>query len=112
MSRNDVEYKIGRSYDVTAINEISVSMRGFSFTCIYGQHVNGYYLAIPNWEWSCELAVLTDVLWNSESIEKMFGKVYDEDEKEWIPRFGEYTEPMSVALARAIKEDYLMQEEQ
>jgi len=56
-------------YKVSDCKEISVDYNGFSYVVIYGEHVNGGFFCIPNFQVGGELSSeTTDVLWNSESI--------------------------------------------
>lgn len=43
-------------YKVTAREE-NINCHGLSFLCVYGQHINGGYVAILNWGVSAELSV-------------------------------------------------------
>jgi hypothetical protein len=36
--------------------EISIDTHGLNFLCIIGQHINGGFVAIPNWSIAAELA--------------------------------------------------------
>lgn len=36
--------------------EISIDTHGLNFLCIIGEHINGCFVAIPNWSIAAELA--------------------------------------------------------
>lgn len=55
-------------YEVSNCKEISVNHNGSSYLVIYGEHVNGGFFCIPNFQAGGELGDKTDVFWNSESI--------------------------------------------
>ena len=48
-------------------NEISIDTHGLLFMCIVGNHVNGGFVAIPNWSISAELAK-NEKDWNEQQI--------------------------------------------
>ena len=48
--------------------EADVNAEGSSFHIVFGSHCNGNFLCIPNWHVGCELAKLTDIQWNLESL--------------------------------------------
>lgn len=43
---------------------------GYSYHLIYGKHLYGYYLVIPDWNIGCEMSHYNDVFWNKESLIK------------------------------------------
>lgn len=51
------------------IFEYSIDVLGFSYTFIYGHHVNGGFLCVPRWKWGCELSNFPNSL--SYNIEKI-----------------------------------------
>lgn len=51
-----MDYKIQRTYEVTKTQEFSVDWNGFNFLIIYGHHINGWFIAIPNWNVCVESA--------------------------------------------------------
>lgn len=50
------------------VKEESISVGGFSFLCIFGEHINGGFLAIPNWNICCELGDANDFAYNTNKI--------------------------------------------
>ncbi|MEA5085074.1 MAG: DUF6618 family protein [Lachnospiraceae bacterium] len=63
-------------YEVSNCKEISVNYKGSSYLVIYGEHVNGWFFCIPNFQVGGELSDTTDVFWNSPRI----GKALDDME--------------------------------
>lgn len=50
-----MDYKINSTHKVAA-QEFSVDWNGYTFLIIYGQHKNGWFIAIPNWNVCVESA--------------------------------------------------------
>ena len=48
--------------------EAEVLAEGYSFHILFGSQINGNFLCIPNWHTGCELAALSDIPWNLNSI--------------------------------------------
>ena len=48
--------------------EMILEARGYSFHLIFGSKMDGNFLCIPDWQFGCELASLTDKDWNLDSI--------------------------------------------
>ena len=55
---------------VQAYFETEVEYKGKSYTVIYGEHINGGWCCIPNWNIGCEMSGTDDVLYNRESLEQ------------------------------------------
>ncbi len=54
---------------VKIIFEDSVSWNGYSFLVIYGKHVNGGFIAIPDWQICCEASSFrNDIFYNKEQL--------------------------------------------
>lgn len=64
--------EIQREYKVFSAREISVDWNGFSFLVIYGRHVNGWFIAIPNWKICVEATEPTDHFYNEEKLAEAF----------------------------------------
>ena len=64
------DYKITYIGDsqVGNVHHIGISYGGNYYSVIFGEYVNGAFCCIPNWNVGCELADLSDVFWNKESI--------------------------------------------
>lgn len=67
--------EIQSDYGVFGVHEISVDWNGFNFLVIYGQHVNGWFIAIPNWNVCVESAEPTDESYNEEKLTKPFNNI-------------------------------------
>ncbi len=48
--------------------EATVTAGGSSYHILFGHQCNGMFLCIPNWKVGCELATLSDVFWNLNSL--------------------------------------------
>jgi len=69
-----MEAKIKREYEISNAHEISVDWNGYNFLIIYGKHINGWFIAIPNWEVCIEASDPTDTFYNSEKLAKALDK--------------------------------------
>lgn len=49
--------------------EAEFSFNGYSYNLIFGTHVNGWFLCIPNHRIGVELAHPSDRFWNQESLQ-------------------------------------------
>ena len=65
---DETTYKIQRTYGVTQTHEFSVDWSGFNFLIIYGQHINGWFIAIPNWNVCTEAGEPSNVAYNATKI--------------------------------------------
>lgn len=64
-----MEYTINNTYRVSDTGEISVDANGLNFLVIYGKHINGWFIAIPNHGISTEAAhPADDVFHNMEKL--------------------------------------------
>ncbi len=81
--------EIRNAYEVSNTHEISVDWNGYNFLIIYGHHINGWFIAIPNWEVCIEASDPTDTFYNSEKLAKALNKAN-----------------AGVELAKAIKEHW------
>lgn len=43
-----MRYKINNTYKVYNTQEVSVDVGDFNYLVIYGKHINGWFIAIPN----------------------------------------------------------------
>lgn len=67
-----MDYKIRKEYEVSQTREISVDCGGSNYLVIYGHHVNGGFIAIPNWNISVEAGDPVDVFYNTEKLVEKF----------------------------------------
>lgn len=65
-----MNYEIGYVGDmyIRNVHHIEISFNGNMYSVIFGYYANGGFFSIPNWECGGELAALSDVFWNKESI--------------------------------------------
>ncbi len=82
-------YKIIRTCELNEIHEISVDWNGYNFLIIYGHHINGWFIAISNWNVCVEASDPTDTFYNSEKLAKALDRAN-----------------AGVELAKAIKEHW------
>lgn len=65
------KYKIKSTYGVSETHEISVDWNGYNFLIIYGHHINGWFIAIPNWQVCTEAGHPIDNFYNTEKLSKV-----------------------------------------
>lgn len=63
-----IDYKIQATYSCEALKEISIDTNGYNFLIIFGKHINGYYIAIPNHNICVEAACGDDTFYNEEKL--------------------------------------------
>lgn len=68
-----MDYEIRNTYEVTKTQEFSVDWNGFNFLVIYGKHINGWFIAIPNWKISAEACEPSDACYNTDKLSTVFG---------------------------------------
>lgn len=57
--------------------EMEISARGSYFHLIVGNHTNGNYMCLPNWNIGSEMASMSDRFWNWERLKKAGMKSVD-----------------------------------
>ena len=55
-------------YECEACVELSIDSNGWNFLVIFGKHINGYYIAIPNHNICVEAACAADTFYNEERL--------------------------------------------
>lgn len=64
------EYKIETVHDYTSNTKVlfehDIQFNGYSYLVIYGKHINGGFIAIPNWNICAEAG--DSVLYNTEKL--------------------------------------------
>lgn len=65
------KYKIKNTYEVTKTQEASVDWNGYNFLVIYGKHINGWFIAIPNWNVCTEAGQPSDDFYNTEKLSRV-----------------------------------------
>ena len=68
----NMKAKIQSYYGVFGFHEISVDWNGFNFLVIYGKHVNGWFIAIPNWKICIEATEPDDYWYNVDKLSDAF----------------------------------------
>ncbi len=86
--------EIRNTHKVSNAHEISADWNGYNFLIIYGHHINGWFIAIPNWKVCMEASDPTDAFYNSNKLCKYID-LFDKDGS-WA----------GVELAKAIKEHW------
>lgn len=64
---------IKTTYAVSNTYEISVDYQGANYLIIYGKHINGWFIACPNWQFCTEAASPDDVFYNTEKLTRVIG---------------------------------------
>ena len=65
------DYKIQTTYKANVRFEKSIDIDGCNYLVIYGTHINGGYIAIPNWNICCEAAAKAgETFYNTEQLIK------------------------------------------
>lgn len=66
-------FKINGTFKTDNVQEFSVDHNGFNYLVIYGHHINGWFIAIPNWQICTEAGPPDSVPYNTEKLSKSFG---------------------------------------
>lgn len=64
--------KYNSSYKVSGTHEISIDHNGCNYLVIYGHHINGGFIAVPNWGISSEAGSPEDIFYNTEKLSERF----------------------------------------
>lgn len=59
---------IRRIYKTEAKYELSIDYNGFNYLIIIGEHINGWFIAIPNWNVCTEAGNPIDSYYNCEKL--------------------------------------------
>lgn len=81
--------KLQGLFEASVLFEASIDLNGSNYLVIYGKHINGYFICIPNWGISCEAAEPSDVFYNARNLCKNGISIVESEAK---------------ALAQAIKQ--------
>lgn len=61
---------VEREFFTKNVREVSIAIGDFSYLLIFGRHINGMFLCIPNWAIGCELSGdPTATYYNTNKIE-------------------------------------------
>lgn len=66
--------KVQRVFRTKNVHEISIDYDGNYYLTIFGQHINGWFIAVPNWQKSCEACEPTNTFYNAEKLSECFNK--------------------------------------
>lgn len=68
-----MEYEITETYKISMVQEFSLDWNGFNFLIIYGKHINGWFIAIPNWGVCTEAGEPLDEYYNATKLARTHG---------------------------------------
>jgi len=57
-----------KTYEVSQTQEFSVDLNECNFLIIYGHHINGWFIAIPNWNVCTEAGAPASISYNSAKL--------------------------------------------
>lgn len=60
--------EVKKTYKADAKEELSIDYNGFNYLIIIGEHINGWFIAIPNWNVCTEAGNPIDNYYNSEKL--------------------------------------------
>lgn len=66
--------QIKKVYRVSEVHEVSIDFNGNNYLTIFGKHINGWFITIPNWHVSCEACCPTDTFYNTEKLSECLMK--------------------------------------
>lgn len=74
---NDVEVKPEeiKDYGVVGAHEVNVIWNGWSFTTIYGKHVGGWFIALPDWNVCVVSSDPSDFYYNRHKLSDAFNDI-------------------------------------
>lgn len=61
-------YEIVSYHKVGKVIEFTMEFASWSFLVVYGKHINGYFCAVPNWGWGCEMSGPESVMYNMAKL--------------------------------------------
>lgn len=64
--------KIQQTFDDVSAHEFSMDWNGFNFLIIYGKHINGWFIAIPNWKICAQATEPTNIYYNIDKLSQAF----------------------------------------
>ena len=67
-----VNFEIRKTYQTDKVQEFSVDYDGYSYLVIYGRHINGWFIAVPNWKVCVETTDPQGVFYNAERLSGVF----------------------------------------
>ena len=55
-------------FNAKVIFEKNIEVSSYNFLTIYGEHVNGYFCCITNWQKACEMSTPDDIFYNYNNL--------------------------------------------
>ncbi|MBR1383846.1 MAG: hypothetical protein IJ555_08570 [Ruminococcus sp.] len=90
-----------KEYELIAREE-SIDCHGLNFLCIYGKHINGGFVAIPNWGVAAELSAHQyDTDYNKG---KLLSALERSPEEAWLPSDPDARSAIAHDLAQMIEQ--------
>ena len=69
---NEKQWEIRKYYGKIEAHEISVDWNEWNFLVIYGKHINGWFIAVPNWKICVEATTPNNVNYNASKLGEKF----------------------------------------
>lgn len=66
--------EIAGSFEVEETYEASIDWKGNNYLVLYGRHINGWFIAIPNHQISTEASAPSDTFYNMERLAHVMSK--------------------------------------
>ncbi len=66
------DFEIRNTYKTDSVQEFSVDYDGYNYLVIYGHHINGWFIAVPNWKVCVETTIPQDIFYNAEKLSGVF----------------------------------------
>lgn len=64
-------YEIVKDCKVENIHEFIVEWNGYSFLVMYGQHLRGWFISVPNWNAHIEASEPDDIRYNQSKLDRL-----------------------------------------
>lgn len=85
----ELKFEINNEYEVSNVHEIDFDWNGFNFLVIYGKHVSGWFIAIPNHGICVQATEPDNDIYNIQKLSDAFNNVQK-----------------GLAIAKAVKEHW------
>lgn len=73
--RTKTEAEVKKTYKSDVREELSIDYNGFNYIVIIGKHINGWFIAIPNWNVCTEAGNPIDSYYNREKLANVLNDV-------------------------------------
>lgn len=67
--------EVKKTYRADIKEELSIDYNGFNYLVIIGEHINGWFIAIPNWNVCTEAGCPIDSFYNREKLSNALNDV-------------------------------------